>query len=594
MRVGSGMVVDPPAARAPRPPPGRELVPTAAPAGPAGPAGAAGGGAEAAGAGAPGYQRALDLTSRAARAELDARKFLARPEEMDRRRAEAEEHHHRRVWTKAPHGGAYQLAHSAKGYDALEQARDGTPKARPLGYERPLSGPTTNFVGNHMTQGAIDLVQADLQRKDRAHEVARLRRYMHWYHPPRRLEGAEKAAAERARTPPAPATRPLERYAWEDRGGAVRVTVPLDQPGLGDARLAMFEADVDFAPDGGGLDVRVRFARTPAGRNLAVRPLFAAVDPASSSWELQAAANALVVTLRKRDPGLAWPSLRRPDAERPALAAASADADRGRGPPDLAALRWAVREARRTKRPGDGLLARPLSEAPAVALAPVGGLDGGVDCAAPDPLDPARYPLGAEQAGGDPAGISGRQALEAGRARYGDGQYEEALAWLACGARNLAAVDDDDDGGADAGEGAAGSGLLAALHAEAAACHMQLGDPAAATAAASRCLELAPGEAVAGAARFRRGVAAEALERFDAALGDFRWVVAHAGDATLAQRASQALRRATRSRDQARRLATEDAALKERLRADQAATLPSVPRVQHPQFENRGKSGACF
>jgi hypothetical protein len=31
-----------------------------------------------------------------------------------------------------------------------------------LGYEKAEIGPTTNFVGNHMTQGAIDLVQAEL------------------------------------------------------------------------------------------------------------------------------------------------------------------------------------------------------------------------------------------------------------------------------------------------------------------------------------------------------------------------------------------------------------------------------------------------
>eukprot|EP00958_Prasinococcus_capsulatus_P025297 scaffold4202_cov370-Prasinococcus_capsulatus_cf.AAC.4 len=33
-------------------------------------------------------------------------------------------------------------------------------------YEKIRSGPTTNFVGNHMTQGAIELVQSELQRTD--------------------------------------------------------------------------------------------------------------------------------------------------------------------------------------------------------------------------------------------------------------------------------------------------------------------------------------------------------------------------------------------------------------------------------------------
>lgn len=34
---------------------------------------------------------------------------------------------------------------------------------RELGYEKVEVGPTTNFVGNHMTQAAIDLVQAELE-----------------------------------------------------------------------------------------------------------------------------------------------------------------------------------------------------------------------------------------------------------------------------------------------------------------------------------------------------------------------------------------------------------------------------------------------
>ncbi len=33
-----------------------------------------------------------------------------------------------------------------------------------------------------MTQGAIDLVQADLARKDRQHEQAKLQKYVHFPH----------------------------------------------------------------------------------------------------------------------------------------------------------------------------------------------------------------------------------------------------------------------------------------------------------------------------------------------------------------------------------------------------------------------------
>jgi hypothetical protein len=38
-----------------------------------------------------------------------------------------------------------------------------------------MSGPTTNFVGNHMMQGAIDLVQSELVRQDPRLELRQAR-----------------------------------------------------------------------------------------------------------------------------------------------------------------------------------------------------------------------------------------------------------------------------------------------------------------------------------------------------------------------------------------------------------------------------------
>ena len=84
--------------------------------------------------------------------------------------------HYPSVWTKDPHGGEYRVDKgpgSRKGYDALEQQSDGRMIERPLGYEKPQTGPTTNFVGNHMTQGAIDLVQYELTKIDPDQEVNR-------------------------------------------------------------------------------------------------------------------------------------------------------------------------------------------------------------------------------------------------------------------------------------------------------------------------------------------------------------------------------------------------------------------------------------
>ena len=50
-----------------------------------------------------------------------------------------------------------------KGIDPLKENLDGSLRKVPLGFEEAECGPTSNFVGNHMTQGAIDLVQAELK-----------------------------------------------------------------------------------------------------------------------------------------------------------------------------------------------------------------------------------------------------------------------------------------------------------------------------------------------------------------------------------------------------------------------------------------------
>ena len=80
-----------------------------------------------------------------------------------------------RVWSKEAYGGEYHVARSMDGADAMVE----NAKEVELGYEKPVGGLTTNFVGNHMTQGAIDLVQAELNRPDPYYEArgsARLHR----------------------------------------------------------------------------------------------------------------------------------------------------------------------------------------------------------------------------------------------------------------------------------------------------------------------------------------------------------------------------------------------------------------------------------
>ncbi|KAL0051137.1 hypothetical protein WJX82_002528 [Trebouxia sp. C0006] len=68
------------------------------------------------------------------------------------RLSDRDKHHHKQLWTKHPHGGQYRKVVSAKKTEVTLQTIE-------PGYEKPKSGPTTNFVGNHMTQGCVHLPQ---------------------------------------------------------------------------------------------------------------------------------------------------------------------------------------------------------------------------------------------------------------------------------------------------------------------------------------------------------------------------------------------------------------------------------------------------
>lgn len=71
---------------------------------------------------------------------------------MEMRRKAAAIHHHKDIWVKDPHGGPYRKV----------EARNDNMDNCPAGYEAVEVGPTTNFVGNAMVTGAVDLVYAEL------------------------------------------------------------------------------------------------------------------------------------------------------------------------------------------------------------------------------------------------------------------------------------------------------------------------------------------------------------------------------------------------------------------------------------------------
>ena len=82
-----------------------------------------------------------------------------------------------------------------------------------LGYEEAECGPTSNFVGNHMTQGAIDLVQAELKRKPNS--------YPHISFAPERILNPDEVLPARL---PAPETKSTEKsqYPGKTHGGCAK------------------------------------------------------------------------------------------------------------------------------------------------------------------------------------------------------------------------------------------------------------------------------------------------------------------------------------------------------------------------------------
>ena len=281
----------------------------------------------------------------------------------------------KRVWTKDAHGGAYRISTgpgARGGYDALEQLPDGRPRDVDPGYEKPATGPTTNFVGNHMTQGAIDLAQNALSRPDPDAEarLARLEaaRGVH-RKPPQKLPpalpppidpidetdgDAPNVGSKNVGSKEDVRRVPVERYAWRDGGDRVFVTLEPRRhlpPGADlDAAEARFERDAVT------LEVPVRdddarrpgrFLPGPRARSetsdeksalvavaaLRVR-LANAIDPDRSAMTVDGGVARL--ELAKADPGVEWERLRREAPRREALGDAK---DASRDSTDLAAVR---------------------------------------------------------------------------------------------------------------------------------------------------------------------------------------------------------------------------------------------------------------
>lgn len=229
------------------------------------------------------------------------------------------------VWDKKAHGGKYYIStgEKKKGYDALEQTPDGTIIKREPGYEKPQSGHTTNFVGNHMTQGAIDLVQHELTRVDPKMKEERMRRLEEAKgikrEPPKLLkveknkkkvlmigdrEKGDTDDGEEEEEGRSPENRVIniDRYTWEDRDGEIIVRLQHDEK-LMDLKSAQLEIQNELSFT---VSIKSKEERDKV-YVLSVPCLFDAIVREKSC--MLTTAKSLRVTLVKTEVGKAWKRL---------------------------------------------------------------------------------------------------------------------------------------------------------------------------------------------------------------------------------------------------------------------------------------------
>ena len=229
------------------------------------------------------------------------------------------------VWDKKAHGGKYYIStgEKKKGYDALEQTPDGTIIKREPGYEKPQSGHTTNFVGNHMTQGAIDLVQHELTRVDPKMKEERMRRLEEAKgikrEPPKLLkveknkkkvlmigdrEKGDTDDGEEEKEGRSPENRVIniDRYTWEDRDGEIIVRLQHDEK-LMDLKSAQLEIQNERSFT---VSIKSKEERDKV-YVLSVPCLFDAIVREKSC--MLTTAKSLRVTLVKTEVGKAWKRL---------------------------------------------------------------------------------------------------------------------------------------------------------------------------------------------------------------------------------------------------------------------------------------------
>lgn len=465
-----------------------------------------------------------------------------------------------RVWTKGAHGGKYKISMgpgARTGYDALEQNPDGSALTVAPGYEKPDSGATTNFVGNHMTQGAIDLVQNELTRPDPDGDtrMARLDAARGIKRMPPRLLAPDELGPASIPSPPT-VTRPVERYAWADDDDELVVVVrlgdllgvPADMEGAkvtsepsGDEEREPRTPLVVVIPDVGG--------GTDSGSVLTLR-LAGGVD----EWTMVKNKDEVRLAMVKSESSRGrWKTLRAQEV----LSLGTKDDSRTiQPPPDLAALRRQILERR------EGKLANQL---------PWFGDNNRKFLAAAAAEDDAA-PGADVEAVGDPM-----DALMSGQELAAQGKHAEASVFFS---RGIELIADEGDPRA-----------CAKLHAARARAREHLGnlraaeqDHTATLTAVERGGAVEPEGVDACSALLARGRCRMQLEDYVAACEDF----------TDALRSNPSSRAASEALRDAKRLADQQSSAREK-EAKCTKDMPVLfakPGLR--QFEPRGKAGSAF
>jgi len=476
------------------------------------------------------YNPSLDRTSTRGQLE-ETKKLVQREQAMEMRRTDAEKHLYSDVWTKDPHGGAYRQVGCREGYDALLERPDGSLKDVQPGYERPLTGPTTNFVGNHMTQGAIDLVQSELMQRDPMYQMQKIRNYQCTYRPPKLLQRDVQYLEEPAKVDT------LHSYSWRDMGEDIMLAVPVQQLGTEMQEIQMLPK---FSEERFDLQLTCQDKRT---WRLSLWPLRHRVDPPQCM--IKRGTGKIEVLLRKVDPAQSWEEL----LQRDVVSAPTIKQDLPADMPSLTELRKAVRHQRDNKRPGDGLLYKLPPKIKEAAEQSAGAED--------DDVQPV------------PASLTLDQAMNWAKEKFIQGSYVDCEVYCTWGLK-LASVEDVES--------------REVLLLQRAFARSRLGRSKKVVLDCSKALEIVPSSV---AAMLQRARAYEEMERFEESLADLQQVVALAPGNALALENRRRVRHLLESSLKLKAQEEQDDSSSGDLR-------PSIPRPVLPQFENRGKAGAVF